>query len=112
MQHKDELTLEKIIFYCDRIKESLDRFNATYTLFKEDSELQELCVFMIIQIGELVIDLNKQFVESHPEIEWNKIVVMSDYVTHDYAKIDWEIVWIAVTKNIPELGVFCKKLIS
>ncbi|MDO5117896.1 MAG: hypothetical protein Q4D34_05345, partial [Eggerthellaceae bacterium] len=56
--------------YCDRLSCALERFDATYDTFVNDSVLQDSCSLCIIQIGEAVNRLSDEFIQSHPEIDW------------------------------------------
>lgn len=66
----------------------------------------------ILQIGELVGRLTNAFKANHSEIPWHKIRGMRNYVAHKYGSIDFEIVWFASTKSIPDLRSFCEFFLS
>ena len=66
----------------------------------------------ILQIGELVGRLTDDFKAANTDIPWHKIRGMRNYVAHEYGSIDFEIVWFASTKSIPELQTFCEKYLA
>jgi len=37
---------------------------------------------------------------------------MRNYVAHEYGSIDFEVVWFAATKSIPELKDFCEAYLA
>lgn len=43
----------------------------------------EACVFNLSQIGELVNKLDKEFIESYPEIPWFKMRGLRNRIVHD-----------------------------
>ena len=45
-------------------------------------------------------------------IPWHKIHDMRNCVAHEYGSIDFEIVWFASTKSIPELQIFCENYLA
>ena len=69
--------------------------------------------FCILQIGELVGKLSTEMRNaSSSDIDWSAIKGMRNIVVHNYGHIDLEILWSAVTEDIPVLKVFCQKHIS
>jgi uncharacterized protein with HEPN domain len=47
----------------------------------------------------------------HHEIEWDRIRGFRSRIFHDYFGIDYQIVWIIIEKNIPELGDLIRKIV-
>ena len=45
-------------------------------------------------------------------IEWKAIAGMRDKLIHDYAEVDYDIVWNAVQYKIPELKTQIEKILS
>jgi uncharacterized protein with HEPN domain len=64
------------------------------------------------RIGEAVSRLSEEFVTDHPQIEWRKIKGMRNIITHEYARIDYEIVWNALTLRVPEIAVFVRRVFA
>jgi uncharacterized protein with HEPN domain len=61
------------------------------------------CMYQITILGEAVKRLSQTFRAQHPGIEWQEIAGMRDKVTHQYDRVDFEIVWEVVQRDIPEL---------
>lgn len=64
------------------------------------------------RIGEAVSRLSEEFVTDHPQIEWRKVKGMRNIVTHEYARIDYEIVWNALALRVPEIASFVRGLFA
>jgi predicted nucleotidyltransferase/uncharacterized protein with HEPN domain len=64
------------------------------------------------RIGEAVSRLSEEFVTDHPQIEWRKVKGMRNIVTHEYARIDYEIVWNALALRVPEIAAFVRGVIA
>ena len=41
--------------------------------------------------------------QRHPEIDWPSIVGMRNVLVHDYFEVDFETVWLVVTRDLPLL---------
>ena len=47
------------------------------------------------------IPLNER--AKHPKISWKGIVGMRQKLVHDYYKVDLDILWVTVVRNLPQL---------
>lgn len=54
-------------------------------------------------IGEATKQLDKTFREKHSTIPWSYMAKMRDKLIHHYFGIDYELVWLTVVQDIPEL---------
>lgn len=43
------------------------------------------------------------FCKRHPEVEWADIAAFRNIAVHEYFAIQWPIVWVTATKEVPEL---------
>ena len=66
----------------------------------------------ILQIGELAGKLSDDFIKDTNSIPWGKIKGMRNQFAHDYGTADDEIIWNAVTVDIPALKGFCEKCVD
>lgn len=57
----------------------------------------------LIVIGEAAARLPRDFRDQHSEIEWLDIIAFRNIAVHAYFSIDWEIVWITATLDVPAL---------
>jgi uncharacterized protein with HEPN domain len=54
-------------------------------------------------IGEAVRQLSDDFKNAHPDIPWNQIGGMRNRIVHEYFRLDVEIVWQVIHKDLPDL---------
>lgn len=68
--------------------------------------LQDGVVRNLEVIGEAANNVTKKFPEfaqAHTEIPWEAIYYMRNRVIHGYARIDYELVWQVISKDLPAL---------
>jgi uncharacterized protein with HEPN domain len=80
--------------------------------YDEDEALRLAAEAITHRIGEAVSRLSEEFITDQPQIEWRRIKGMRNIVTHEYARIDYEIVWNALALRIPEIAVFLRHILS
>lgn len=53
-------------------------------------------------MGEAIKRLSGEF-RQHPEVPWDDVAGMRDIIAHQYDRLDLNIVWQVIQRNIPEL---------
>ncbi len=71
--------------------------------FDQDELIQNWMVHNLQVIGEAVRVLSKPTLDRHPEVNWADIVGMRTILVHRYFDIDTDVVWAAVTEDVPQL---------
>ena len=79
--------------------------------FLIDLKTQSSVLYQLLIIGEAVKRLSTDFRASHQEIPWSLMAGMRDHLIHAYDAVDWDEVWITVTKDIPELLLYLEPLL-
>ena len=70
----------------------------------DKDDILRLGLTHIVQvIGEAARKVSPGFQRDHPEIPWRKIVGMRHRIVHDYMRVDEDILWQVVTKDLPAL---------
>ena len=54
-------------------------------------------------IGEAARKISPAYKESHPQIPWTQIIGMRNRLVHEYFRVETEIVWEVVERDIPAL---------
>ncbi|MBB6072927.1 uncharacterized protein with HEPN domain [Longimicrobium terrae] len=62
-------------------------------------------------IGEGAWKLSKPFKAAHPEVPWDRLGAMRHLLVHDYAKVNWRIVYDTLKLRVPELIVALRPLV-
>jgi uncharacterized protein with HEPN domain len=64
---------------------------------------QSAILYQISIIGEATKRLSREFRVQHPEVPWDDVAGMRDIIAHQYDRLDLNIVWQVIQRNIPEL---------
>ena len=59
------------------------------------------------EVGETIKSIDYktkwELLGHYPEIPWKKIVGLRNIISHEYANIDYDVIWIVITKHLPTL---------
>ena len=75
----------------------------TFEEFDKDKKTQDAVIRQIAIIGEAMGKLDKNFLESHPELPGKVAVSMRNVLVHDYDWVDTEEVWRTIEQDLPKL---------
>ncbi|WP_058868317.1 DUF86 domain-containing protein [Chloracidobacterium thermophilum] len=106
----ERLYLHDILDACDAVERFLRRTDET--AFMQDELIQSAVLQKLIVIGEAAARLPQSFTEQHPEIEWSDMVAFRNIAVHAYFAVDWSIVWVTATGDVPLLRGKIKALLS
>ena len=98
---REVLYLTDIVEAADSIQRFIDGSLRDDLL---DDELRQSAVLQkLIVIGEATARLPSEFTERHPEVPWADIVGFRNIAVHEYFAVDWSIVWVTATQDVPTL---------
>jgi len=113
MKGNDSHLILQIKRYCEDVVDALDVFGKDYSAFENNIHFVNSVSMSIMQIGELVKRLSTEFVCSTKDcMPWDSIKGMRNYLSHEYAFMNKEIVWDTAINGIPELLKFCDGILS
>jgi uncharacterized protein with HEPN domain len=102
----------------ERLQDILDAIKAIErykpedkSAFEKDELLQVWCLRHLQIIGEAARLLPETIRALAPEIPWHSIVGMRNILVHGYFAIDTELVWDAVTRDVPSLKPAMEELL-
>jgi uncharacterized protein with HEPN domain len=98
---RDLSRLEHILTAIDCVEEYTKDINEEQ--LKNDKLRVHATIYNVQIIGEAVYKLTKEFKDQHTETPWAVIEKMRHILVHDYYKINFEVLWDVVTKDIPLL---------
>jgi len=106
----ERLYLQDILDACDAIERFLQR--TTETAFMQDELIQSAVLQKLIVVGEAAARLPRSFTEQQPGIDWADIVAFRNFAVHEYFAVDWKIVWVTATEDVPLLRRKINALLS
>lgn len=107
---RDQSRLEDILSAINCVEEYTK--NLTETQLKEDRLRLHATIYNVQIIGEAIYKLTKEFKQEHPDTPWHLIEKMRHILVHDYFRINFDILWIVITEDIPLLKEQVKRYIG
>ena len=80
--------------------------------FESDELIQNWIVHQLQIICEAARVIPKDLMEKTPDIPWSKMIGMRNILVHDYFRIDTEIVWQVVERDLPNLKNLLQTLLE
>lgn len=112
IEKRDRLILQKIIAYCNRIADNLNRYHHDFSAFESDYMFQDACCMCVVQIGELVGKLSGEATQQNPAIPWRIIKDTRNFYVHAYGAIDVPSVWDTLENDIPDVKIACEEILA
>ena len=97
------LFIKDVLDAIDKIEEFIG--NMDYGEFLQDDKTSTAVVKKREIIGEAMKNIPKDVRVKYNAISWKDIVGMRNKITHNYFRIDYEIVWNVVKEKLPPLKI-------
>jgi uncharacterized protein with HEPN domain len=102
-ERNPQLLLEDILEALNAVLEYTAGYN--YDLFLKDRKTRDAVLRNIQIIGEAANRIPKNIKEQYSEIDWQRIIKSRHIIVHDYAGVDYEIVWRIIEVHLPSLRI-------
>ncbi len=77
--------------------------DSDFESFNKDRRTLQAVVYCFILIGEAVGHIPEEIQNKYPEIPWEKMRGMRNFLVHEYPWMSPRIVWETATKDLPPL---------
>jgi uncharacterized protein with HEPN domain len=98
----DRELVEDIRLAIDKIQSYAGHL--TLAALVEDTLVQDAVIRNLQIIGEAAKKLSPEYRKRHRAIAWSEMARMRDRLVHDYAGVNWEIVWDVIRDKLPTLN--------
>jgi uncharacterized protein with HEPN domain len=94
--------------------ESISHFlkGKTSESFRGDDLVRSAILHKLTVIGEAAARVSEELKARHAEVPWSDIVGFRNIAIHAYFSVDWGIVWITATKEVPELAIQIRAILA
>jgi len=111
MSEKHVQYLKHILDECNYIITTMKEISSFNALL-EDEDKKRGVVRSLEIIGEATKKIPADIKYKWNKIDWRAIAGMRDKLIHDYAEVDYDIVWNTVNHKIPELKVQIEDILN
>ena len=111
MKKDNSLLLSHILEAVKDIEDYIkDTSSAEDFIFDKKTHDAVLRSFQVI--GEAANNLDENFTESNPNVEWEKVIGMRNFIIHEYFGVDLNIVWDTIKEDLPTFKNNIEKLLQ
>lgn len=108
--YRDETRLEHMFAALLRIRATASKVTRDQ-LFLDDVVTRAL-MYDFTVLGEAANNVSESYCKAHPELDWKGISGFRHKLIHDYAGIEYGILWDSITVDVPELLPKVKRLVD
>lgn len=108
--HDDFVRVHDMLEAAQKIREFVT--GCTRESFDNDEFLQLALRYLVLTVGEAAYHVSRERRDRYPEIPWALITGMRHHLVHGYSEVDLNILWVAVTENVPRLVRELEKLLD
>jgi uncharacterized protein with HEPN domain len=111
MYEKHIQYLKHILDECNYIVDTMKEVPSFKALMDNEDKKRGIVRSLEI-IGEATKRIPADIKYKWSELDWKAIAGMRDKLIHDYAEVDYDIVWNTVTHKIPELKLHIERILQ
>lgn len=99
-RYRDKNCIEHMVEACRTIRRLVDVSRVDY----DGSEEKQLALERLFEIvGEAASKVSDEFRGENPGIPWQQAISMRNFIIHDYAGVDLDVIWDSAQNDIPKL---------
>lgn len=107
MKKSDKERLKKVVEFWNKPENMIEKHNITREVILDNEHEQWAISIPLINIGEHVYQMSKEFKDNHPELPWSRVSGLRHRLVHDYEETNWDAIGDIVFEDMP---VFIKSV--
>jgi uncharacterized protein with HEPN domain len=101
----------------ERLKDILSAINQidkykNYQQFSENKLIKIWIIHHLLIIGEACSQVSDLLKNQYPDVPWNGPIDVRNMIAHEYFRIDFNIIWNIVDRNLPSFKKQIQKLLD
>ena len=108
--YRDESRLEHMLRAVNRIKAQLPKLSMS--TLAEGDDATEIALYNLQLIGEDANNISDEMCKAHPEVDFSGWAGLRHRLVHDYANIDFGLVWEAIDVDLPKLDAALRPIVD
>lgn len=108
--YRDETRLEHMLEALVRIQATAAKVTRDQ-LFLDDVVTRAL-MYDFTVLGEAANNVSEAYCQEHPELDWKGISGFRHKLVHDYAGVDYGILWDSIVVDVPDLLPKVRRLVE
>lgn len=109
MTRNISLFVQDITEYIERVEGYVEGYD--YKLFLEDRKTCDSVLRCLEVIGEAAKRIPDEVRLKYPAVPWREMAGMRDKVIHGYFVVDFEMVWLVVKEDLPQIKPIIKQML-
>ncbi len=97
----DSTRLQELQYAATRVLTRLQDTDLPEFLANED--LQDIALLQLVIIGEAAARVSEVTKQQYPQVEWRRAAGLRNFIVHEYAKVDFVVIWSTITQELPSL---------
>lgn len=108
MSENEKYTLDIVLEHLKVCEKRFSEIITPYEFVRTEygNILLDAIVVRLQAVGENLKRLlkhNTNLKEKYPDIEWDKIIMFRDFISHHYEKLDYEVIFDICENDVPQL---------
>lgn len=104
------LYLNDIVSAAEKIRHYTDGMDQDQ--WQADGLAYDAVMHNLMVVGEAAARLPGEFKARHPEVPWRRVTAFRNVVVHEYFGLNKDILWDAVTREVPELAAQVRGILA
>jgi len=104
--------VEEMLSNCRLITQRLIDYSITEESYRLSSDQQDLLTMPLLRICELAARFESNLKDLVLDYDWEAMTKMRNQIAHPYGGFDFDFVWEAATRDIPDLTMIFEGLLA